>query len=65
MKITKRYSESIKFSDGTLKCFSTEIQGDEKVLDTPEAIIAESDKVFAQCKWLTNKDKNNELGLGE
>ena len=63
MKISKRFTDSVKLADGSLKCFTTEIQGDDKVLETPEAIIAESDKVFAQAKWLTERDQEKVFGV--
>jgi hypothetical protein len=65
MKISKRFTDSVKLADGSLKCFTTEIEGDDKVLDTPEKIIEESDKIFAQCKWLVERDQEKVFGTGE
>lgn len=65
MKITKRFTDSVKLSDGSLKCFTTEIEGDEFKANTPEDVIAVSDKLFAQAKWLTEKDQEKVFGTGE
>ena len=64
MKISKRFTDSVKLSDGTLKSFTTEIQSDELTLTSPEQIIAESDKLFAQVQWLVARDQSTTFGTG-
>ena len=63
MKISKRYTDSVKLADGSLKCFTTEIEGDDKVLDTPEKFIEEADKLFAQVEWLVKRDQEKVFGV--
>jgi hypothetical protein len=50
-------------ADGSLKCFTTEIEGDE-IPSGPSAeeIIAASDKLFAQVKWLVERDQEKVFG---
>jgi len=57
MKITKRFTETVKLTDGTMRTFTTELQSDELAVSSAEELIAASDKVFAQVKWLTERDK--------
>jgi hypothetical protein len=64
MKISKRYTDSVKLADGSLKCFTTEIEGDE-IPSGPSAeeIIAASDKLFAQVEWLVKRDQEKVFGV--
>lgn len=64
MKITKRYTETIKLMDGSIRTFTTELQSDEITISSAEELIAASDKVFAQTKWLVERDKESILGTG-
>lgn len=63
MKISKRFTDSVKMSDGSLKCFTTEIEGDEFKALTPDDVIAASDRLFAQCKWLVERDQEKVFGV--
>ena len=62
-KISKRFSDSVKATDGTLKSFTTELSVDIEA-DSAEALIAESDKLFAQVKWLVEHDEEKIFGTG-
>jgi hypothetical protein len=64
MKISKRYTDSVKMSDGSLKCFTTEIEGDDIKVNNAEELIAASDKLFAQVTWLVNRDQEKVFGTG-
>ncbi len=64
MKITKRYTETIKLTDGSIRTFTTEIQSDELTISSAEELITSSDKVFAQTKWLVERDKESVFGTG-
>ena len=64
MKITKRYTETIKLTDGSIRTFTTEIQSDEIAVSSAEELITASDKVFAQTKWLVERDKESVFGTG-
>lgn len=57
MKITKRFTETVHLNDGSMRTFTTELQSDELAVSSAEELIAASDKVFAQAKWLTERDK--------
>jgi len=63
MKISKRFTDSVKMADGSLKCFTTEIQGDDISVINPEEMIAASDKLFAQVKWLVERDQEKIFGV--
>jgi len=63
MKISKRFTDSVKMADGSLKCFTTEIQGDDISVINPEEMIAASDKLFAQVKWLVERDQEKVFGV--
>jgi hypothetical protein len=65
MKITKRYTETMKLTDGSLRTFATELQSDELSVISAEELIAASDKAFAQVKWLVERDKETVFGTGE
>lgn len=64
MKITKRFTETVKLTDGSLRTFTTELQSDELVITSAEELIAASDKAFAQVKWLVERDKDATFGTG-
>ncbi len=64
MKITKRFTETIKLQDGTMRTFTTELASDELTITSAEELITASDKVFAQAKWLTERDKEIVFGTG-
>ena len=64
MKITKRFTETVKLTDGSMRTFTTELQSDEIVVSSAEELITASDKVFAQVKWLTERDKATVFGIG-
>lgn len=65
MKITKRFTETVKLNDGSMRTFTTELQSDELSISSAEELIAASDKVFAQTKWLVERDKQTVFGPGE
>jgi hypothetical protein len=65
MKITKRYTETMKLTDGSLRTFATELQSDELSINSADELIAASDKAFAQVKWLVERDKETIFGPGE
>jgi hypothetical protein len=54
--ITKKYTDSVKLSDGTTKFFTTGLEVEIDV-DSAEKLIAESDKLFAQVNWLVQRDE--------
>jgi len=64
MKITKRYSETVKLSDGTLRTFATELQSDDIKVNSAEELIEASDKLFAQVRWLVQRDQEKTFGTG-
>jgi hypothetical protein len=64
MKITKRFTETVKLTDGSMRTFTTELQSDEIAVSSAEELIAASDKVFAQVKWLTERDKASVFATG-
>lgn len=64
MKITKRFTETVKLNDGSMRTFCTELQSDELSISSAEELIAASDKVFAQTKWLVERDKETVFGTG-
>ncbi len=61
--ITKKYSESIRLSDGTIRSFTSGLETEVQA-DTAEKLIAENDKLFAQVKWLVNRDIEKTFGTG-
>jgi ribosomal protein L13 len=63
MKISKRFTDSVKMADGSLKCFTTEIQGEEITVTNAEELILASDKLFAQVKWLVERDQEKVFGV--
>jgi len=64
MKITKRFTETVKLTDGSMRTFTTELQSDELIINSADELIAASDKAFAQAKWLTERDKEVVFGTG-
>ncbi len=64
MKITKRFTETVKLTDGSMRTFTTELQSDDLTISSAEELIAASDKVFAQTKWLVERDKEAVFGTG-
>ena len=64
MKITKRFTETVKLTDGSMRTFTTELQSDELTITSAEELITASDKAFAQAKWLTERDKETVFGTG-
>lgn len=60
-KITKRFTKSIKLSDGSIHSFATELDTTISV-SSGEELVAESDKLFGQCKFLVEEDIKNTLG---
>lgn len=65
MKISKRFTDSVKMSDGSLKSFTTEIQSDDFTVTNAEELIAASDKLFAQVQWLVARDQEKTFGTEE
>jgi len=64
MKITKRFTETVHLTDGSMRTFTTELQSDEFTVTSAEQLIEASDKVFAQTKWLVERDKESVFGTG-
>lgn len=64
MKITKRYTETVKLTDGSMRTFTTELQSDDLTITSAEELIASSDKAFAQVKWLVERDKASVFAPG-
>jgi hypothetical protein len=60
-KITKRFNHSIKTADGGILSFATELSTDVEV-SSGEQLVAESSKLFAQAKYLTDEDINKTFG---
>lgn len=60
-EIYKRYTQSIKLSDGSIRSFGTELHTTINVSGVEE-FIAESNKLFDQCKFLTDEDIKKTLG---
>lgn len=54
-KITKRFNRSIKTADGGILSCATELSTDVEV-SSGEQLVAESEKLFAQAKYLTDVD---------
>jgi hypothetical protein len=54
--ITKKFTDSVRLSDGTLKSFTTGLETEIDV-DSAEKLIAENDKLFAQVQWLVQRDQ--------
>jgi hypothetical protein len=65
MKISKRFTDSVKLADGSLKCFTTEIESNDLTLNSPEEMIEASDKLFAQVQWLVQRDQEKVFGVQE
>lgn len=53
--ISKRFTRSIKRDDGSLDSFTTELSTTVEIGSAGD-LIAESDKLFGQVKWLTEND---------
>jgi len=60
-KIQKRYNKSVKLSDGSYHSFGTELETTVNV-SSGEELLAESNKLFGQCKFLVEEDIKNTLG---
>ena len=61
--ITKKYSESIRLSDGSIQSFTSGLETEVDV-DSAEKLIAENDKLFAQAQWLVKRDQEKVFGTG-
>ena len=61
--ITKKFTDSIRMSDGTLKSFTTGLETEVDV-DSGDALVAEADKIFAQVVWLVQRDQEKVFGTG-
>ena len=53
--VKKQFTSGVKLPSGELKCFTTELTTTIEV-GTGEQLVAESDKLFAQVKYLCEKD---------
>jgi hypothetical protein len=62
--ITKKFTDSVRLTDGTLKSFTTGLEV-EVDADSADKLIAENDKLFAQAKWLVERDEAKTFGTGE
>lgn len=62
-QIDKKYTESVKLADGTLKSFTTGLTTEVEVLSA-EQLVAESDKLLAQVQWLVQRDIANTFNTG-
>jgi hypothetical protein len=60
-KIQKRFSKSIRLSDGSIQSFATELETTVNV-SSGEELLAESNKLFGQCQFLVEEDIKNTLG---
>jgi hypothetical protein len=61
-KIKKRFSKSIRLSDGSIQSFATELDTTISV-SSGEELLAESNKLFEQCRFLTEEDIKRTLGV--
>jgi hypothetical protein len=60
-QIKKRFSKSIRLSDGSIQSFATELETTVNVSNAEE-FVAESSKLFEQCRGLTEADIQKTLG---
>jgi hypothetical protein len=60
-KIQKRYTKSIKLSDGSIQSFATELET-MICVGSAEEFVAESNKLFEQCRFLVEEDIKKTLG---
>ena len=60
-KITKRFTKSIRLSDGSIHSFATELETTASV-SNGEELVAESNKLFGQCKFLVEEDIKTTFG---
>lgn len=61
--ITKKFTDSVRMSDGTLRSFTTGLETEVDV-DSADKLIAENDKLFAQVVWLVQRDEEKVFGTG-
>jgi hypothetical protein len=59
--IHKRYNRTVKLSDGSIHSFATELETTVSVANAEE-FVSESNKLFEQCRFLTEEDIKNTLG---
>jgi hypothetical protein len=64
MKIGKRFTETVKLTDGTMRTFTTELESDDLTINSAEELITASDKIFAQAQWLVERDKATTFNTG-
>lgn len=62
-RIEKKYTESIKLNDGTLRSFTAGLAVDVEVASA-EQLVAENDKLLAQVQWLVQRDIANTFNTG-
>ena len=62
-QIDKKYTESVRLPDGTLKSFTTGLTTEVDVASA-EQLVAESDKLLAQVQWLVQRDIANTFNPG-
>ncbi|MGH7974940.1 MAG: hypothetical protein ACREBR_05400 [bacterium] len=62
-KISKGYTTSVKLDNGSFYSFTTKLETEVEIT-TVEQLIAESEKLFAQTKWLTERDRDATFGTG-
>ncbi len=63
MVLTKKFTDSVKLTDGTTKFFTTGLEVEIEV-DSADKLISESDKLFAQVRWLTQRDQDAVFNTG-
>jgi len=61
--IEKKYTESVKLTDGTLKSFTSGLAVEVNV-ESAEQLVAENDKLLAQVQWLVARDIQNTFNPG-
>lgn len=61
--IEKKFTQSIKFTDGTLKSFTTGLAVEVDVTSVDQ-LITENDKLLAQVQWLVQRDVTNAFNVG-
>jgi len=61
--IEKKYTESVKLNDGTLRSFTSGLAVEIEV-NSAEQLIAENDKLLAQVQWLVQRDVANTFNTG-
>jgi len=62
-KISKSYTTSVKLDNGSFYSFTTKLETEVEI-NAADQLIAEADKLFAQAKWLTERDKESTFGTG-